>query len=172
MHHERKVKRDTNKMQLIRCLFQLSISTCLGHHYAHIQENKTVYYRIWCSALVVLAVVVWSCVHRVKDVVGSNNNFHTVHTACDPAPHSHNQCRTPYAVIHGLVLLMMGIMVPETCWYRSLIINIWLVASCWFLSLHPTFMMHSHTSLKFFVINGSHHGLSDQSLTRTLLRIH
>jgi len=25
------------------------------------------------------------------------------------------QCRTPYAVIHGLVLLMMGIMMPETC---------------------------------------------------------
>jgi hypothetical protein len=24
------------------------------------KENKTVYYRIWCSALVVLAVVVWS----------------------------------------------------------------------------------------------------------------
>jgi len=32
-----------------------------------------------------------------------------------PAPHNHNQCRTPYAVIHGLVLLMMGIMMPETC---------------------------------------------------------
>ena len=26
------------------------------------------------------------------------------------------QCRTPYAVIHGLDLLMMGIMMPETCW--------------------------------------------------------
>ena len=33
-----------------------------GHHYAHHQENKTVYYCIWCSALVVLAVVVWSWV--------------------------------------------------------------------------------------------------------------
>jgi len=34
------------------------------------------------------------------------------------APHNHslhNQCRTPYAVIHGPVLLMMGIMMPETC---------------------------------------------------------
>ena len=48
----------------------------------------------------------------------------------------HNQCRTPYAVIHGLVLLMMGIMMPETCWDRSSIINIGLVASCWFISLH------------------------------------
>jgi len=56
------------------------------------------------------------------------------------APHNHsqhNQYRTPYVVIHGLDLPMMGIMMPKTCWDRSLIINIWLVASCWFLSLHP-----------------------------------
>ena len=70
VHHERKVKRETNKMQLIWSLFQLSISTCFGHHYAHLQENKVVYYCIWCSALVVLAVVVccWdaSCVHCVE----------------------------------------------------------------------------------------------------------
>ena len=36
-----------------------------------------------------------------------------------PAPHSHShhyQCRTPYAAVHTLVLLMMGIMMPETCW--------------------------------------------------------
>ena len=51
---------------------------------------------------------------------------------------SYNQCRTPYAVIHGLVLLMMDIMMPETCWDRSLIINIGLIASCWFISLHPS----------------------------------
>jgi len=47
-------------MQLVWSLFQLSISTCFGHHYVHLQENKTVYYLLWCSALVVLAVVVWS----------------------------------------------------------------------------------------------------------------
>ena len=90
-----------------------------------------------------LAVVVWicvmNCVHCVKVTVWqSNSNFHTVHTACDPAPHNHsqyNQCRTPYVVVHGLVLLMMGIMMPKTCWDRSVIINIRLVAICWFLSL-------------------------------------
>jgi len=41
-----------------------------------------------------------------------------VHTAYDPAPHNHSQhkqCRTPYAVIYGLVFLMMGIMMPKTC---------------------------------------------------------
>ena len=57
----------------------------------------------------------------------------------------------PYAAVHTLVLLMMGIMMPETCWDKSLIINIRLVASCWFLSLHPTFVMHGHKSLKFAV---------------------
>jgi len=60
VHHERKVKRETNKMQLIWSLFQLSISTCFGHHFAHLQENKTVCYCIRCSALIVLDVVVWS----------------------------------------------------------------------------------------------------------------
>jgi len=53
--------------------YQTSISTCFGHHYAHHQENKTVYYCIWCSALVVLVMVVWSwvvrCVHCVKVTV-------------------------------------------------------------------------------------------------------
>ena len=29
---------------------------------------------------------------------------------------------------------------PETCWDKSLIINIRLVASCWFLSLHPIYI--------------------------------
>ena len=74
-----------------------------------------------------------------------------MHTARVPAPHNHshhNQCRTPYEAVHALVLLMMGIMMPETCWDKSLLINIRLVASCWFLSLHPTFMMHGHKSLK------------------------
>ena len=64
----------------------------------------------------------------------------TVHTARVPAPqnHSHhNQCRTPNAAADTLVLLMMGIIMPETCRDKSLIINIRLVASCWFLSLHP-----------------------------------
>jgi len=57
--------------------YQTSISTCFGHHYAHHQENKTVHYCIWCSALVVLAVVVWSwvisCVHCVKVTVRTVN---------------------------------------------------------------------------------------------------
>ena len=36
----------TNPMFIIK----ISISTFFGHHYAHHQEIKTVYYCIWCSA--------------------------------------------------------------------------------------------------------------------------
>ena len=67
-----------------------------------------------------------------------------MHTARVPAPHNHshhNQYRTPYAAVHTLVLLMMGIMMPETCCDKSLIINIRLVASCWSLSLHLIFLI-------------------------------
>ena len=48
----------------------------------------------------------------------SNSNLHSAHisrpSSTQPQP-SHNQCRTPYAAVHTLVLLMMGIMIPETC---------------------------------------------------------
>jgi len=129
-------------LKLIRCLSSNLYPTCFGHHYAHHQESKT----MWCSALFVLAVVVWSwvasCVHCVKvTVTVENSNLHTVHTACDPAPHNHsqhNQRRTPYEVAHSLVLLMMGIMMPKTRRDTSLIINMRLVAFCRFLSLHAT----------------------------------
>ena len=68
---ERWVKRDKpTRCDQSDVYYQTSISTCFGHHYVHHQENKTVYYRVWCSALVVLAAVVWSwvvsCVHCVN----------------------------------------------------------------------------------------------------------
>jgi len=108
----------TNSMFIIK----LSVSTCFGHHYAHHQENKTVFH---CILL--------------------NSNFHTGHTAHDAALQDHNQPqpthpgRTPHAVRNGLILLPMGIMMPETCSDRKFdnkhrISCIFLV-----LSLHLTF---------------------------------
>ena len=50
----------TNSLFIIK----LSVSTCFGHHYAHHQENKTVSYRMLCSARLCrlwLVVVLWSC---------------------------------------------------------------------------------------------------------------
>ena len=126
MHHERRVKRERNQQDATNLMF--IISTCFGYHYAHHQENKSVHCRIWCSVLVVMAMVVWSwdasCVH-----------LHSAHSL-----RHQNQCRTPYAAVHTLVLLVRGIMMPETCWDKSLIINITLVASCRFLSLRLTFV--------------------------------
>jgi hypothetical protein len=101
--------------------------------------------------------------------------FHTVHTARVRAPHKHsqhNQCRTPYAVVHNLDLLMMGTMMPKTCWDRSLIINIRLVASCWFLSLRLTFMMHGHKSPKFaFLFFGSLTVMEDRSQPEIIIKL-
>jgi len=77
MHRDHKGKREnqqdaTNSMFIIK----LSISTCFRHHYAHHQENKTVFYCMRCSAWVCrlwLAAVLWSCVmscvHCVKVTV-------------------------------------------------------------------------------------------------------
>ena len=55
-------------------------------------------------------------------------------------------------VLPHMVFLKMGIMMPETCCDRSLIINIRLVASCWFLSLHPTSIMQDHRSLRKWIL--------------------
>jgi len=38
-----------------------TFSTCFGHHYAHLQETKTVCYCKWCAALVLLDVVGSGC---------------------------------------------------------------------------------------------------------------
>ena len=42
VHREQSVKREKKNQQdaTIRCLLSTSVSTCFGHHYAHLQENK------------------------------------------------------------------------------------------------------------------------------------
>ena len=84
--------------------------------------------------------------------------YGVLHTAYDPTAHNHsqhNQRRTPYVVVRGLVLLMMDIMMPETCWDRSMIINIRLVASCWFLSVHPKPLFHWPIQCEFHELESS-----------------
>jgi len=34
------VKREVQQDATIRCLLLTSVSTCFGHHYTHLQENK------------------------------------------------------------------------------------------------------------------------------------
>jgi len=44
MHREQIVKRERERKNkqdaTIRCLLSTFVSTCFGHHYAHLQENK------------------------------------------------------------------------------------------------------------------------------------
>jgi len=64
-------------------------------------------------------------VHCIEDVIQI-----TSFTLCTrPAfwlpktPASTSSCWIPYAVTYGLVLLKMGIMMPETCWANGLLIK-------------------------------------------------
>jgi len=133
-------------------IVKLSISTCFGHRYAHHQENKTVSYCMWCSAWVCrlwLSVVLWSCVVSCVHCVTV-----TVHKAASQdhsQPQPTHPGRTPHAVEHGLILLMMCITMPETCWDRKFdnkhrISCILLVPS-----LHLMFTMHGQKKLKLTV---------------------
>ena len=40
VHREQSMKREDQQDVTIRCLLLSSVSTCFGHHYAHLQENK------------------------------------------------------------------------------------------------------------------------------------
>ena len=124
-------------MQLMRCLlsnfylnrFQASLCPSSG------EQDRVLLHMVYCTDCAGCG-----CVELGRKLCAAPHN------------HSqHNQCRTPYAVIHGLVLLMMVIMMPETCWDRSLIINIGLVASCWFISVHPWVCVFSSTGVWHYV---------------------
>ena len=40
VHREQNMKIEDQQDATIRCLLLTSLSTCFGHHYAHLQENK------------------------------------------------------------------------------------------------------------------------------------
>ena len=139
---ERNQQDATNLMFIIRLLSQYVSGIIMPI----IRRSRPVYYSILRSALVVLAVVVWSWVVSC---------VHTVHTAYDPAPHNHgqhNQCRTPCAVVHRSWSPDDGYndarnMLRYKFDNKHRISCIMLV-----LSLHPTFMMHGHKNLKLLGI--------------------
>jgi hypothetical protein len=59
------------------------------------------------------------CVEPWRRQCASNNSFQKVHTAYTTAPHNHSQHNqaSSHEVLTGLVLVLlkMGIMMPETC---------------------------------------------------------
>ena len=134
-----------------------NFSTCFGHYYAHLQENKT--YVTACGVLrwfcwMWLVAVVGRCVVGCEHCEGSRTVTFTVLTPYNAAPHNHYQPHPAEPAQHTtcsktrLVLLKMGIMMPETC--SEIAKNKHLtVASCWFsLSLHNLLTMHGHRNLK------------------------
>ena len=85
VHREQSMKREDQQDATVRCLLLTSVSTCLGHHYAHLQENKG---RVTATT---------------QRPTTATNHI------------QQNQRSTPYAVTPVFVLLMMGIMMSETC---------------------------------------------------------
>ena len=99
------MKREDQQDATIRCLLLTSVSTCFGHHYAHLQENKV--------PVTAFGVLFWFCwlwlVAAVgRCVVGCE---HCSHYQPHPAkPEQHTKCSN-----RAFVLLKMGIMMAETC---------------------------------------------------------
>jgi len=103
-------------------------STCFGHHYAHLQENKSEH----CEGSVTFTVL--------APYNAAPHNRYRPHPA---EPAQHTTCSNT-----RLVILNMGIMMPETCW-ESIANKHLTVASCWFsLSLHNLLTMHGHRNPK------------------------
>ena len=44
-------ERENQQLATIRCLLSTSVSTCFGHHYAHLQENKdrVLLHTVYCA---------------------------------------------------------------------------------------------------------------------------
>jgi len=89
VHHEQSVRREkTNKMQQSDVYYQLLPRHVLGIIMPMFRRTKTVCYCIWCTALVLLDVVVavvGRCVVGCEHCEGycsteSNINLHSAHT--------------------------------------------------------------------------------------------
>ena len=62
VHREQSMKRVDQQDATIRCLLLTSVSTCFGHHYAHLQENK--------GPVTTFGVLFWFCWMWLVAVVG------------------------------------------------------------------------------------------------------
>ena len=118
-----------------------NFSTCFGHHYAHLQENKTyvtahgvLRWYCWMWLVVVVGRCVVGCEHcegycsstvqysavQYSTVQCSTATF-TMLAPHNAAPHNRYQPHPAVPAQHTmcsnirLVLLKMGIMMPETC---------------------------------------------------------
>jgi len=111
-----KVWRERKNQQhaTIRCLLLTSASTCFGHHYSHLQENK--------DPVTAFGVLRWFCWMWLVAVVGrcehcSHPTTQRPQNRYQPHPAEPEQYNVYSSTVFDL--LKMGIMMPETCWDRS-----------------------------------------------------
>ena len=62
VHREQNMKKEDQQDATVRCLLLTSVSTCFGHHYAHLQENK--------GPITASGVSFWFCWMWLVAVVG------------------------------------------------------------------------------------------------------
>ena len=62
VHREQSMKTENQQDATIRCLLLTSVSTCFGHHYVHLQENK--------GPVTAFGVLFWFCWMWLVAVVG------------------------------------------------------------------------------------------------------
>ena len=103
--------------QMIFIADLIAFSTCFGHHYAHHQELESIIQvvtacRIWCFGFEVVSIV-WNWGLCVRSVPHHTDNFKTKAPNTTGSNHLYNT----------LELLMMGIVVRETCWASNKICN-------------------------------------------------
>ena len=112
----------------------IACSTCFGHHYAHRQELESILQMvaacgIWCFGFQVVGMV-WSwrlCVRFAGCYLKEQQPANRTQTS---APHHTDNLKTKAPnttgsnhLYNSLELMMMGIMVPETCWASNKICN-------------------------------------------------
>ena len=106
-----------------RCLVGYEHSTCFGHHYAHLKENK--------GSVTVFGVLFWFCWMWLvavvgRCVVGCEHCSHATRQRPTTATNhiQQNQRSTPYAVTHGLCSPEVGHNDARNMLRQKLIINI------------------------------------------------
>ena len=95
------MKKEDQQDATIRCLLLTSVSTCFGHHYAYLQENKgpfTAFGVLFWFCWMWLLAVLWRC------VVGCEHCSHpTTQRPTTATNHiQQNQSSTPHAVTRSL----------------------------------------------------------------------
>jgi hypothetical protein len=101
VHREQSMRREDQQDTTIRCLLLTSVSTCFGHHYAHLQENKG---PVTASGVLFWFCWMWLVVVVGRCIVGCEHCSHpTTQRPTTATNHiQQNQCSTSYAVTHGL----------------------------------------------------------------------